>query len=185
MHYAIPPSVLQAVSAYHFEQHARSTKKHPADYIYLGNGNSLRDVLRASERSPLEALEKTIRSSIDPVAKRTCVNCLNCNGKNFMLDHFFKCKFSMIQLTNLLILQSMFFRHHKLNMYSVNVALSQSNLKILLLHHIHVIRAIPGKQFEQIICYILSCAPLTMVLSLVRCYFWFFYLGHSFAEFLL
>ncbi|XP_062233871.1 uncharacterized protein LOC133931052 isoform X2 [Phragmites australis] len=69
----------KAVSAYYFEQHAGSTKKHPADYIYLGNGNSLHDVLRASERSPLEALEKTIRSSIDPVVKRSCVNCLNCN----------------------------------------------------------------------------------------------------------
>ncbi|CAL5045151.1 unnamed protein product [Urochloa decumbens] len=69
----------KAVSAYYFEQHAGSTKKHPADYIYLGNGNSLRDVLRASERSPLEALEKTIRSSIGPVAKRNHINCLNCN----------------------------------------------------------------------------------------------------------
>nr|CAB3469149.1 unnamed protein product [Digitaria exilis] len=68
----------KVVSAYHFEQHAGSTKKHPADFIYLGNGNSLRDVLRASERSPLEALEKTIRSSIDPVAKSR-MNCLNCN----------------------------------------------------------------------------------------------------------
>ncbi|RLN12171.1 hypothetical protein C2845_PM09G00060 [Panicum miliaceum] len=69
----------KAVSAYYFEQHAGSTKKHPADYIYLGNGNSLRDVLRASERSPLEALEKTIRSSIGPVVKGSHVNCMNCN----------------------------------------------------------------------------------------------------------
>ncbi|KAL5651308.1 hypothetical protein ACJX0J_036766, partial [Zea mays] len=69
----------KAVSSYYFEQHAGSTKKHPADYIYLGNGNSLRDVLRASDRSPLEALEKTIRSSIDPVVKRSHTNCLNCN----------------------------------------------------------------------------------------------------------
>ncbi|WVZ82993.1 hypothetical protein U9M48_030186 [Paspalum notatum var. saurae] len=69
----------KVISSYYFEQHAGSTKKHPADYIYLGNGNSLRDVLRASERSPLEALERTIRSYIDPVVKRSCVNCLNCN----------------------------------------------------------------------------------------------------------
>ncbi|KAL5660455.1 hypothetical protein ACJX0J_027580, partial [Zea mays] len=69
----------KAISAYYFEQHAGSTKKHPADYIYLGNGNSLRDVLRASDRSPLEALEETIRSSIDPVVKRSRINCLNCN----------------------------------------------------------------------------------------------------------
>ncbi|GJN29972.1 hypothetical protein PR202_gb18243 [Eleusine coracana subsp. coracana] len=65
-------------SAYYFEQHAGSTKKHPADYIYLGNGNSLRDVLRACERSPLEALEKTIRSSVDPVIT-SILNCLNCD----------------------------------------------------------------------------------------------------------
>uniref|UniRef100_A0A0E0PSA8 PHD-type domain-containing protein n=1 Tax=Oryza rufipogon TaxID=4529 RepID=A0A0E0PSA8_ORYRU len=59
------------VCSYFFEQHAGSNKKHPADHIYLGNGNSLRDVLRACESSPLESLEKTIRSSIDPIAKRS------------------------------------------------------------------------------------------------------------------
>ncbi|KAL5225641.1 hypothetical protein ABZP36_012280 [Zizania latifolia] len=67
------------VCAYFFEQHAGSNKKHPADYIYLGNGNSLRDVLRASGNSPLESLEKTIRSSIDPIVKRSTTSCLNCN----------------------------------------------------------------------------------------------------------
>jgi hypothetical protein len=91
LHYAIFPFVLQAVSAYYFEQHAGSTKKHPADYIYLGNGNSLRDVLRASEGSPLEALEKTIRSFIDPMAKGSRINCLNCNGMDVTFEHFFKC----------------------------------------------------------------------------------------------
>ncbi|XP_015694144.1 uncharacterized protein LOC102710214 isoform X2 [Oryza brachyantha] len=63
------------------KQHAGSNKKHPADHIYLGNSNSLRDVLRACESSPLESLEKTIRSSIDPNAKRSYVNCLNCNER--------------------------------------------------------------------------------------------------------
>jgi len=116
----------KAVSAYYFEQHAGSTKKHPADYIYLGNGSSLRDVLRASERSPLEALEKTIRSSIGPVV----------NGATLIAW----------------IATGMFLRHHKLNMYCVDVASTQSNLKIIPPHHIHV-RAIPGKQFEQIMCY--------------------------------
>ncbi|KAL5211167.1 hypothetical protein ABZP36_022014 [Zizania latifolia] len=70
------------VCAYFFEQHSGSNKKHPADYIYLRNGNSLRDVLRASESSPLESLEKTIRSSIDPIVKRSHTNCLNC------IEHF-------------------------------------------------------------------------------------------------
>ena len=145
------PSFLQAVSAYYFEQHAGSTKKHPADYIYLGNGSSLRDVLRASERSPLEALEKTIRSSIGPVVNGSHTNCLNCNGEDFMLEHFLEAQDLYVHLTNLLMLQGMFLRHHKLNMYCVDVASTQSNLKIIPPHHIHV-RAIPGKQFEQIMC---------------------------------
>ena len=85
IYYATLLLMLQVVSAYYFEQHTGSTKKHPADYIYLGNDNSLRGLLQASDRSPLEAVEKTICSSIDPVVKRSCVNCLNCNGKNFML----------------------------------------------------------------------------------------------------
>ena len=85
IYYATLLLMLQVVSAYYFEQHTGSTKKHPADYIYLGNDNSLRDMLQASDRSPLEAVEKMICSSIDLVVKRSCVNCLNCNGKNFML----------------------------------------------------------------------------------------------------
>uniref|UniRef100_A0A0E0L6P8 Zinc finger PHD-type domain-containing protein n=1 Tax=Oryza punctata TaxID=4537 RepID=A0A0E0L6P8_ORYPU len=91
------------VCSYFFEQHAGSNKKHPADHIYLGNGNSLRDVLRACESSPLESLEKTIRSSIDPIAKRGYI----------------------------------IFLHHKLKyleVFYVNVALSQNNIKILLPH---------------------------------------------------
>jgi hypothetical protein len=85
IYYATLLLMLQVVSAYYFEQHTGSTKKHPTDYIYSGNDNSLRDMLQASDRSPLEAVEKTICSSIDPVVERSCVNCLNCNGKNFML----------------------------------------------------------------------------------------------------
>ena len=85
IYYATLLLMLQVVLAYYFEQHTGSTKKHPVDYIYLGNENSLRDMLQAYDRSPLEAVEKTICSSIDLVVKRSCVNCLNCNGKNFML----------------------------------------------------------------------------------------------------
>ena len=85
IYYATLLLMLQVVSAYYFEQHTWSTKKHPMDYIYFGNDNSLCDMLQASDRSPLEAVEKMICSSIDLVVKRSCVNCLNCNGKNFML----------------------------------------------------------------------------------------------------
>lgn len=77
--------ILQAITTYFFELHAGSSKKHPAEYIYLANGNSLRDVLRACESSPLDSLDKTIQSCIDPMLTRTRTNCLNCNGETFML----------------------------------------------------------------------------------------------------
>uniref|UniRef100_A0ACD5XXA6 Uncharacterized protein n=1 Tax=Avena sativa TaxID=4498 RepID=A0ACD5XXA6_AVESA len=80
----------KAISTYLFEQHAGSSKKHPADHIYLANGNSLRDVIRASGSSPLESLDKTIRSSIDPMGIRCRTNCLNCNGHlpSSQAEHF-------------------------------------------------------------------------------------------------
>uniref|UniRef100_A0A452XGA5 Tify domain-containing protein n=1 Tax=Aegilops tauschii subsp. strangulata TaxID=200361 RepID=A0A452XGA5_AEGTS len=71
----------KAITTYFFELHAGSSKKHPAEYIYLANGNSLRDVLRACESSPLDSLDKTIQSCIDPMLTRTRTNCLNCNGE--------------------------------------------------------------------------------------------------------
>ena len=77
--------MLQAISTYIFEQHAGSSAKHPTDYIYLANGNSLRDVIHAAVRSPLESLDKTIRSSIDPMSIRSRTNCLNCNGETSVL----------------------------------------------------------------------------------------------------
>ncbi|KQK20091.1 uncharacterized protein LOC100842921 [Brachypodium distachyon] len=70
----------RALSTYFFELHAGSNKKHPAEHIYLGNGNSLRDVLRACCGSSLESLEETFRSSIDPMVIRSRPNCLNCGG---------------------------------------------------------------------------------------------------------
>ncbi|CAM0912296.1 unnamed protein product [Alopecurus aequalis] len=80
----------KAISTYIFEQHAGSSKKHPSDYIYLANGNSLRDVMRALESSPLESLDETIRSSIDPMGIRSRTNCLNCNGHlpSSQTEHF-------------------------------------------------------------------------------------------------
>lgn len=80
----------KAISTYLFEQHAGSNKKHPADHIYLANGNSLRDVIRACESSPLESLNKTIQSSIDPMSIRSRMNCLNCNGHlpSSQTEHF-------------------------------------------------------------------------------------------------
>ena len=56
IYYATLLLMLQVVSAYYFEQHTGSNKKHPVDYIYLGNDNSLCDMLQAYDRSPLEAV---------------------------------------------------------------------------------------------------------------------------------
>ncbi|CAL9152453.1 unnamed protein product [Musa hybrid cultivar] len=68
------------VSAYVFEQHAGSTKKHPADFIYLPNGKSLHDVVKACSIAPLDMLEATIQSAIDPVPANKTVTCQKCKG---------------------------------------------------------------------------------------------------------
>jgi hypothetical protein len=95
-------SMLQAISTYLFEQHAGSSKKHPADHIYLANGNSLRDVIRASGSSPLESLYKTIQSSIDPMGIRSRASCLNCNGETFVLRLCLELLFSLVLLSFLM-----------------------------------------------------------------------------------
>lgn len=79
---------MKVVSAYVFEQHAGSTKKHPADFILLQNGNSLHDVVRACHGAPLNMLEATIQGAIGPTPPRNCFTCQNCNGKYlFKLMH--------------------------------------------------------------------------------------------------
>lgn len=54
----------QTVSAYNFELHAGSKKKHPSDFICLENGNTIHDVLRACSSAPLDMLESTIQNAI-------------------------------------------------------------------------------------------------------------------------
>ncbi|XP_064973793.1 uncharacterized protein LOC103973506 isoform X3 [Musa acuminata AAA Group] len=66
------------VSAYVFEQHAGSTKKHPADFIYLQNGNSLHDVVKACHGAPLDMLEAAIQGAIGPVPPKKCFTCQKC-----------------------------------------------------------------------------------------------------------
>ncbi|KAG6522189.1 hypothetical protein ZIOFF_019327 [Zingiber officinale] len=68
------------VSAYIFEQHAGSTKKHPADFIFLQNGNNLHDVVRACRDAPLNMLEATIQGAIGPTPPRNCFTCQNCSA---------------------------------------------------------------------------------------------------------
>ncbi|XP_078439998.1 uncharacterized protein LOC144710182 [Wolffia australiana] len=57
---------LNTVSAYNFELHAGSKKKHPSDFICLENGNTIHDILRACSSAPLDMLESTIQNAISP-----------------------------------------------------------------------------------------------------------------------
>ncbi|CAA7390730.1 unnamed protein product [Spirodela intermedia] len=68
---------LKTVSAYHFELHAGSTKKHPSENIYLENGSSIRDVIRACMQAPLDTLELTIRNAISSVGAKS-LSCGKC-----------------------------------------------------------------------------------------------------------
>ncbi|XP_072967202.1 uncharacterized protein [Typha angustifolia] len=69
----------RAVSAYNFELHAGSTKKHPSDYIYLDNGNSLRDVLITCTDTSLDMLEAAIQNAIGPMPTQRPFACQNCS----------------------------------------------------------------------------------------------------------
>lgn len=62
--------------------HAGSANKRPPEYIYLENGNTLRDVLNCCKTAPLEAMEETILKGIGCSAKEKQPSfCLNCKGE--------------------------------------------------------------------------------------------------------
>ncbi|XP_020588807.1 uncharacterized protein LOC110030435 [Phalaenopsis equestris] len=67
-----------AVSAYQFEVHAGSTKKHPSDFIFLENGKSLRDVLKSCIGAPLDMLEVVIQNAIGPSPPKNLHVCKKC-----------------------------------------------------------------------------------------------------------
>ncbi|KAG1361365.1 putative increased DNA methylation 1 [Cocos nucifera] len=68
----------KAVSAYQFELHAGSTKKHPSDFIFLENGNSLRDVIKACTSAPLDMLEAAIQNAIGQAPPKKPFTCQKC-----------------------------------------------------------------------------------------------------------
>lgn len=68
----------QSVSAYNFEVHAGSTKKHPSDFIFLENGNTLRDVLRACSGARINDLEVALKNEVSPISKKNLRACLKC-----------------------------------------------------------------------------------------------------------
>ncbi|KAJ7947899.1 putative Acyl-CoA N-acyltransferase with RING/FYVE/PHD-type zinc finger domain [Quillaja saponaria] len=61
-----------------FELHAGSSNKRPPEYIYLENGNTLRDVMNLCSNAPLHALEEAIRNAIGCSSMKTSSLCLNC-----------------------------------------------------------------------------------------------------------
>lgn len=73
--------MLQVVSAYQFELHSGSTKKHPSDYIYFDNGKNIRDVLRVCTTAPLDMFESIIQSAISSVTHNKVSICQGCNGR--------------------------------------------------------------------------------------------------------
>ncbi|KAM6573738.1 hypothetical protein CsatA_017818 [Cannabis sativa] len=63
-----------------FELHAASSNKRPPEYIYLDNGNTLRDVMRACQNSSLVDLEETVKRTIGCTSIVKCNICMNCKG---------------------------------------------------------------------------------------------------------
>ncbi|GFZ17836.1 acyl-CoA N-acyltransferase with RING/FYVE/PHD-type zinc finger domain-containing protein [Actinidia rufa] len=91
---------LKVVTPNQFELHAGSSNKRPPEYIYLENGNTLRDVLNACRHAPLDTLEGSIRNVIGcPLENKLNIRnvidfslenkltlCLNCKGSILEAD---------------------------------------------------------------------------------------------------
>ncbi|KAI3523360.1 hypothetical protein L1887_01424 [Cichorium endivia] len=70
----------EVVTPNQFELHAGSANKRPPEYIYLSNGNTLREVLNTCKTAPLEGLEETILKAIGCSSEEKPTFCLNCKG---------------------------------------------------------------------------------------------------------
>ncbi|OIW09113.1 hypothetical protein TanjilG_11251 [Lupinus angustifolius] len=60
-----------------FELHAGSANKRPPEYIYLDNGNTLRDVMNAC-LGPLDTLDVAVQKVLGGFTMKKSTNCLNC-----------------------------------------------------------------------------------------------------------
>ncbi|XP_022731997.1 uncharacterized protein LOC111286350 [Durio zibethinus] len=60
-----------------YEIHASSSNKRPAEYIYLENGHTLRDVMNACKDNSLTTLENALQTVIGSSMKKSSF-CLNC-----------------------------------------------------------------------------------------------------------
>ncbi|KAJ8768101.1 hypothetical protein K2173_021041 [Erythroxylum novogranatense] len=64
-----------------FELHAASSNKRPPEYIYLENGNTLRDVINVCRDASLENLDEALHVSIGRSALKRSNFCFNCRGR--------------------------------------------------------------------------------------------------------
>ncbi|PIA43573.1 hypothetical protein AQUCO_01900163v1 [Aquilegia coerulea] len=67
----------KVITVNQFERHAGSTNRNPSYYLYLDNGNSLRDVLDACKDAPVDMLEATIQLAIKSSSVKNAI-CLSC-----------------------------------------------------------------------------------------------------------
>ncbi|CAL0332313.1 unnamed protein product [Lupinus luteus] len=68
---------IEVVTPSVFELHAGSANKRPPEYIYLDNGNTLRDVMSAC-LGPLDTLDVAVQKVLGGFTMRKSTNCLNC-----------------------------------------------------------------------------------------------------------
>ncbi|KAK7272190.1 hypothetical protein RJT34_28636 [Clitoria ternatea] len=61
-----------------FELHAGSANKRPPEYIYLKNGNSLRDVMNACCMFPSDSVEESVQTILGDFTLKKSSICLNC-----------------------------------------------------------------------------------------------------------
>ncbi|XP_021899071.1 uncharacterized protein LOC110815549 [Carica papaya] len=67
-----------------YELHAGSSNKRPPEYIFLENGNTLRDVMNACKDASLGKLEETLSKAVGPFMKKSRF-CLNC--REYLFSH--------------------------------------------------------------------------------------------------
>ncbi|XP_068646186.1 uncharacterized protein [Aristolochia californica] len=69
---------MKVISPYQFEKHAGSLKKRSAEYIYLENGRTIRDILNVCSNAPLDMLEATIQGAISSTSIERMKKCQSC-----------------------------------------------------------------------------------------------------------
>ncbi|KAK7857728.1 increased dna methylation 1 [Quercus suber] len=106
-----------------FELHAGSANKRPPEYIYLENGNTLRDVMNACLNASLDTLDEFVQNAIGCTALKKSSICLNCrepipksyNGKSMLLcESCVELKKSQVTLAQTIDTSNRDLRLHKL-----------------------------------------------------------------------